>query len=66
MMDLSTLTDEEMVKFQKETLRRLIAIAVAEGHSFTAIAYKSGMGILMDTVAETDITEVEDMKNDTL
>ena len=63
MMDLSLLTDEEMVKFQKETLRRLIAIAQAEGRPFAAVAYKSGMGIMMDMVAETDVSLVEGMNN---
>lgn len=62
-MDLSTLTDEEMIRFQRETLRRMISIAEAEGHSFIAIAYKSGMGIMMDTFAETDISEVMEAKD---
>lgn len=62
-MNLSGLSDEEMKAFQRETLRRLNAIALAEDHAYIAIVYKTGMSILLDMDSEMSLCEVEEAKD---
>lgn len=62
-MNLSGLSDDEMKAFMRETLRRLNAIALAEGHAFIAITYKTGMSILLDMDSEMSLCELEDAKD---
>ena len=59
-ISLVEMTDDEMKAFQRETLRRLNAIALAEGHAFIAITYKTGMSILLDMDSEMSICELEE------
>lgn len=54
-MILAELTDEEFRLYKQETVRRLAAIAEAEGHQFIAYTLKNGWATLLDLTTGKEV-----------